>query len=447
MKIYIPEKIKKAFLPETHTYVVGGCIRDMIMGVKSNDIDLATSLIPDEIKSICNKNNIYCFDKGGEKFGVLVMSVEGNHYEITSFKKELGDRFLIELGASLEDEISRRDFTMNALVYNFHTDEIIDKVDGISDIKNRILRAVGNPINRFEEDGVRILRALRFKNQFNLRYDKFLFSTLRMKKFLTNRLAEVSIERIRMELMKSLKKANVSWFFTDLLELGLLETVFPPLVGCVGKEQNGYHTQDVFAHSVYTARKLQEIGANELLILTGLLHDTGKPDVREWIEKKKRYMFIGHELYSVAHTNSFMEKFKFSKKDIRYVTTMIKHHMKLGSNISRASVLYIQYELEEKGLDIRDLYTLYVCDSSRPTHARIDMKKYVFDELKPMPINGHDFLPFIKQPINLGELLDKLRKYFYRQNQTPDKEDMVKVGMNMMANKKWIIKPITKENT
>jgi len=391
MKIYIPEKIKKAFPPETHTYVVGGCIRDMVMGVESNDIDLATSLKPEEIKKVCNTNNIYCFDKGGEKFGVLVMSVEGNHYEITSFKKELGNRFLIELGASLKDEISRRDFTMNALVYNFHTDEVIDKVNGVADIKNRILRAVGNPINRFEEDGVRILRALRFKNQFNLRYDKFLFSTLRMKKFLTNRLAEVSIERIRMELMKSLKKANVSWFFTDLLELGLLETVFPPLVDCVGKKQNGYHTQDVFAHSVYTARKLQEMGANELLILAGLLHDTGKPDVREWIEKKKRYMFIGHELYSVAHTNSFMEKFKFSKKDIRYVTAMIKHHMKLGSNISRASVYYIQYELEEKGLDIRDLYTLYVCDSSRPTHARIDMKKYTFNELKPMPVNGHDY--------------------------------------------------------
>jgi len=447
MKIYIPEKIKKAFTPETNTYVVGGSVRDMIMGIKPNDIDLTTSLQPEEIRKVCNKNNIYCFDKGGEKFGVLVLSVEGKHYEITSYKKELGNRFKVELGASLDDEIFRRDFTMNALLYNFHTDEIIDKVDGMTDIKNRILRAVGNPINRFEEDGVRILRALRFKNQFNLRYDKYLFSTLRMNKFLTNRLAEVSIERIRMELMKSLKKANITWFFTDLLELGLLEMVFPPLVSCVGKEQNGYHTQDVFHHSVYTARKLQEMGANELLILAGLLHDTGKPDVREWIEKKKRYMFIGHELYSVAHTNSFMEKFKFSKKDIRYVTTMIKHHMKLGSNISRASVLYIQYQLEDKGLDIRDLYTLYVCDSSRPTHARIDMKKYVFDELKPMPINGHDFLPFIKEPINLGELLDKLRKYFYRQNQTPNKEEMVKVGMNMMANKKWLIKPITKENT
>ena len=187
LKQLIPDIIVTAF--PRGTYVVGGAVRDTLLNRMPKDIDFTTKLKIPEIKAVCDEYNIHYYDAGGEMYGTIIISVVGIHYEISTFKKNRRRKNEVQMG-TMEDDIFRRDFTINAILYDIHTNKIIDMVDGITDLKNGILRTVGKPKQRIEEDPVRILRAIRFKNQYNLTYDKKLNALLNKTRYIKKKLQQ-----------------------------------------------------------------------------------------------------------------------------------------------------------------------------------------------------------------------------------------------------------------
>lgn len=215
---------------EKQFYLVGGSVRDALMGKDPKDFDLATDAVPDDIDAILRRNPNYKILEVGKAFGVVkVITDLGNEYEIATFRQDIGKGRRPDAVAfsTIDQDVARRDLTMNALFYDIENGEIVDYVGGIEDIEKGIVRTVGNPEERFDEDRLRILRALRFAGRMGSGLDPETAAAIKKD----NSLAGVSGERIRDEFLKGIKSAkSVPQFLSLVAEYGLFEQIFPGLV-------------------------------------------------------------------------------------------------------------------------------------------------------------------------------------------------------------------------
>ena len=302
-----------------NAYAVGGCIRDSVMGRTPNDWDMTTSSTPEETIKVFGNYRVI---PTGIKHGTVTVIIDSNPIEITTMRID-GDYTdnrrpdSVCFTSDIIKDLARRDFTVNAMAYN-HRDGLIDPFNGKEDIKARIIRCVGNPDKRFNEDALRILRALRFASVLNFSIDNETDKSIFRNLHLINNVAN---ERIRVELLKLLQGTGVEKILTDYKDI--IFSIIPELRETDGLPQNNkYHIYDVWTHTV---KVVSGVRNTQLLRMSALLHDIGKPCCLK-IDSDGTTHFKGHAEKGSDIADSILRRLKFSNKEIDEITTLILLH-------------------------------------------------------------------------------------------------------------------------
>jgi putative nucleotidyltransferase with HDIG domain len=344
-------------------YVVGGAVRDFCMGRPLTDWDIATPAAPGEITSLFQDMKTFSL----KHETVTLVSGEGN-VEVSAFRTErLG-------GGGLEGDLAHRDFAMNAMAYDPARDRMVDPFGGREDIARKRIRAVGVPEDRFREDPLRLMRAVRFAIELGFRIDP---DTRRSAESMAGLLGSAANERVRDELVKLLVCPKPSGGILLMKRMGLLAIVIPELLEGVGLRQNPqYHRFTVFRHNMET---LDRVEPDPVLRLTALLHDIAKPRVREKIAGKFR--FYGHDKASAGLAREIMERLRFGNEMIDRVTHLIAHHMRdldYSREWSDGAVRRFIRNLGEENVP----FFLSFREADILAHGIMDKKLSVFWELK-----------------------------------------------------------------
>ena len=321
MKINLPEKVNKIIKALENkgfsAYAVGGCVRDSLLGIDPFDWDITTDALPYQVKEIFPKT----FDTG-LKHGTVSVLIDKDIFEVTTFRCDgeyLDNRHpeSVSFTKSIEDDLSRRDFTVNALAYS-DSAGLIDCFGGICDLKNKIIRCVGDADKRFNEDSLRILRAVRFSAQKNFEIEENTkLSIIKNAELVKN----LSVERVISEITKII--LSDPFKIKDLYDLGILKHIMPEMCLCFENEQNiKWHIYDVGMHSLNVVKNLEN---KPYLRFAGLMHDWGKPYTRGKNEEGED-TFRNHAKKSVEIAEEFLKRYKFSNSDKDKILRLIKYH-------------------------------------------------------------------------------------------------------------------------
>ena len=306
-------------------YLVGGCVRDMLMGKVPNDFDMCTNAKPNEIIDLLYANNIRLYSPG-LKFGTIIAVVDKFEFEITTYRSE--SQYCdgrhpedIKFVLTIDEDLSRRDFTINAIVFNTVSKELIDLFNGQRDIKNNIIRTVGNADDRFSEDALRIIRALRFAVRYGFSIEENTLNAMRKNIEL---LDKVSRERVTSELEKIFSyNKPVRELFTacDFI----IKQIFPEIAKCIGfKQHNKYHTHTVYEHMLYV---VDYCNTDKFEIkIAALLHDIGKPDTFER-DMEGQGHFYGHPAISKEICEKMLlERLRLTTEQYNRVLELVEYH-------------------------------------------------------------------------------------------------------------------------
>ncbi len=291
-------------------YLVGGSIRDILMNKNDlHDYDIATDATPDDLKRIFKDAIAF-----GEKFGTILVIYKGFNFEITTFRTESDYKDQrhpekVVFIKDIKEDLKRRDFTMNAIAFNMQSNDLIDIFGGQKDIKNKIIRCVGDPDLRFNEDPLRLIRAVRFYVQLHFDIEEDTYKSIKNN---ASKIVTVSKERIRDEFMRMLSFDKPSRGIELLRDTGLLDYIFPEINLCYGVEQNKFHSLDVYHHILLSMDM-----ADKRIRLAALLHDIGKP------QTKNGEHFFGHEKIGAEMADKMLRRLKFPKKDISLISKLI----------------------------------------------------------------------------------------------------------------------------
>lgn len=322
MKILIPtqaaEIIKALSSHGYEAYAVGGCVRDSILGKTPSDWDITTSARPEQVKALFAKT----IDTG-IKHGTVTVMMDKTGYEVTTYRidglyedhRRPND---VTFTTSLREDLMRRDFTINAMAYN-DTDGLIDLFGGMDDLQNRVIRCVGNARDRFEEDALRMLRAVRFAGQLHFRIES---STREAIIACHNNLKDVSAERIQMELLKLLISDHPE-VFREAYATGLTSVFLPEFDRMMDTGQkNPHHCYSVGEHTLHAVCMIEP---NPVLRLTMLLHDVGKPATKTTDQYGIDH-FYNHYKVGAEMSKEILKRLKFDNKTIQVVCQLISHH-------------------------------------------------------------------------------------------------------------------------
>ncbi|GAB1482772.1 HD domain-containing protein [Treponema sp.] len=302
-------------------YLVGGAVRDLLRGAESKDWDIATDASPEEVMRLFRR-----VIPTGIKHGTVTVLFKGRSIEVTTFRteSEYSDGRHpdgVSYAATIEEDLSRRDFTMNAIALELPSGKLVDPFGGQKDIQNRLIRCVGKATERFNEDGLRPLRAARFAAQLMFRLDS---ATLAAIPGALKKTALVSSERVRDELDKILGSPKPSIGFEVMEKTGLLELLLPELALCRGIEQKGYHRFDVLDHLLRACDAAPR--DKQRIRLASLFHDLGKPAVQR-LDESGVYTFYNHEVESEKLSRKIMERLRYSNAAIEEVAHLVAIHM------------------------------------------------------------------------------------------------------------------------
>ncbi len=315
-------------------FLVGGCVRDLLMGREPKDWDITTNAKPEEITRLFDKT-VY-----ENTFGtVIVVQEDVSHetlkqIEVTPYRTE--EKYSdfrhpdeVKFSNDIKDDLKRRDFTINALAYS--KGQITDMFQGIKDIEEKTLRTVGEADARFQEDALRMLRAIRFSVELNFSISSEIMESILKN---SNLLEKISAERIRDEFTKIILSPNPSSGIMLLQKLGLMKYIIPELEEGIGCEQSGEHAYDVWTHGLYSLQHAADKNWPFEIRLAALLHDIGKPKSKRKREiknardaAKKEYTFYGHEVIGARMTKNIVERLKFTRDQITLVEKLVRNHM------------------------------------------------------------------------------------------------------------------------
>ena len=322
MKIKMPDNAK-IILDTIHkagfeAYIVGGCVRDAVLGKEPSDWDITTNALPGDVKKLFRRT----IDTGIEHGTVTVMmGKEG--YEVTTYRidgKYEDSRHPSEVTFTrdLTEDMQRRDFTINAMAYN-DEEGLVDRFGGMDDLAGKMIRCVGNPMERFSEDALRIMRAVRFAAQLDYDIEE---ETVKAISELAPTLRKISAERIRTELLKLIVSDHPEKIRTAY-ELGITSIVIPEFDKCMWTEQvNIHHMYNVGDHIIETLRNVRN---DKILRLTMLMHDIGKPETMLTDDDGVSH-FYGHELVSAEMAGKIMRRLKFDRDTMDRVCNLIRFH-------------------------------------------------------------------------------------------------------------------------
>jgi tRNA nucleotidyltransferase/poly(A) polymerase len=308
------------------SYFVGGCVRDLILKDKPLDYDITTSATPEQIIELFPHTI-----EVGMAFGVIIVVENGFQYELATFRNDGvyldGRRPDGVIFSSFEEDVKRRDFTINGLLLNPVTMDIIDLVNGLEDIENGIIRAIGDPHKRFEEDKLRLLRAVRFASRLKFKIEKNTWNGI---KKLHKDIIQVSKERIREEIEKIILDPNRVDGLKLLFESGLLKSVLPDIYFLKDIEQPPlFHPEGNVLNHIFLVLENMNRTITPELAWAGLLHDVGKKHTFKIINNKET--FHKHESFGALKSEEILEDLKASRNLIVNVSSLIKDHMKLVS--------------------------------------------------------------------------------------------------------------------
>lgn len=327
------------------SWVVGGAVRDICLGLKPKDWDICTDALPEDILS-CFEHTIPV----GIEFGTVIVVVDDEQFEITTLR---GDGNYsdgrrpdeVKFVTSLKEDLARRDFTINAMARDIFTGEIIDFFGGQEDLNQKIVRCVGEPDIRFKEDGLRIFRAIRFCACLGFDMDCSTFESVIKN---VNMLNNVSAERIRDELEKTLLSNHPQTGMRLLRDVGAFQFVCPEMINCIDCGQNEFHEFDVFGH---ISAVVSHIKKDRVLRLAAFFHDIGKPSTKAR-NKRGSWSFIGHEIASAEIAEVAMRRLKFDTHTIRRVCHLVRGHMRGMSNVKRPkSIRHIIFKIGKENLN------------------------------------------------------------------------------------------------
>ena len=307
-------------------YLVGGSVRDLLLGRTTGDFDVATSARPEEILRVFGSR--FSVPTGLQHGTVTVLVGDfPRPVEVTTFRGEgayLDGRHpsVVTFGATLAEDLSRRDFTMNAIAYDPQAGAVIDLHEGQQDIVRRLVRTVGDPIQRFSEDGLRPMRAVRQATQLGFEVDA---ATLAAIPATLDVFRKVSAERVRDELFKLLLAPAPSRGIELMRQTGLLAEVLPELLATFGCRQNRYHKHDVYQHSLAT---LDAAPAEPILRLAALLHDVGKPSTQTpQPDAPGEFGFFKHESVGAEMVEEIADRLRLSRAETELLVALVAHHM------------------------------------------------------------------------------------------------------------------------
>jgi len=302
-------------------WIVGGCVRDLLLGRDVADWDLCTDALPEELMKI--------FPRAiptGIAHGTVTVMISGKGYEVTTLRGETSysdgrHPDAVHFTGDITADLARRDFTMNAIALDPETGALIDPFDGQSDLRARILRAVGDPRERFAEDGLRVLRAARFVATLEVELDPKTRAAISVT---LDTYRKVSMERVRDEWLKTMKARRPSRAFDVMRETGILAITCPELLEGFGMEQNRWHAFDVWRHGMEC---MDACTGDGVLRVAALLHDVGKPRTREFSEKTKDYTFYDHDRIGAEIAAPILSRLKFSNDERARIVDLVRHHL------------------------------------------------------------------------------------------------------------------------
>ncbi len=439
LKIDLPEGVKKIIdiLSKNgyEAFVVGGCVRDSIIGIKPNDWDITTSAKPDEIMNCFREYKII---PTGLKHGTVTVIIDGEQYEITTYRidgKYSDGRHpdSVIFTSNLIEDLSRRDFTINAMAYNPEKG-LIDPFGGAEDIENGWIRCVGNPKDRFEEDALRMLRAIRFSSQLD--FTITVKTDLKIDELYKN-LEKVSIERI----VDEFKKIAVSnKFFVNLICYNFVFTLFIPEYNDIlgFKQNNPYHKYDLYMHTICAVKNCKS--TDLITRLAVFFHDFGKPHSYQDDENEIRH-FYGHAKVSGDITDNILKRLKFDNYTREKIVELVKCH---DATIV-ANKKYIKRWLNKIGeeqfirlLDVQEAdakahHELYIDEKVSNINKIRILLRQVIDEkecfsLKDLAINGNDVKKYMmfEEGHTVGLLLKIILKMVIDEKLNNNQEEIIK---------------------
>lgn len=307
-------------------YFAGGCVRDMILGIPHDDIDIATNALPEQIEGIFQKTFAI-----GKHFGVILVEENGHHFEIATFRSDSGNsdgrRPEYVTFTTAEEDALRRDFTINGVFYDPVSQKFLDFVEGQKDVSQKILKFIGNPEERIQEDYLRILRAVRFKNRFNFEYSPA--TKLALGRW-GSEISRISIERIQQEFTKILQNSARATAVQELFDFGIFSEIIPEFLDMKNTLQpKDHHAEgDVFTHSVLSLENLsqEKFSGDISLFLAVLFHDVGKAyTVQKDVKNPAYFSYPKHEEVGAIRAKKILKRLSFSREIIKKVWWIIHH--------------------------------------------------------------------------------------------------------------------------
>ena len=361
-------------------YLVGGCVRDVLLGKTPKDWDYTTNATPEEIQRVF-PDSFYEND-----FGTVGVKTESEHealkvVEVTPYRTE-GEYSnarhpdSVAWAKTLSEDLERRDFTVNAIAYRPQSGEFVDEHNGQEDLKKKVLRAVGDPQKRFQEDALRMMRAVRLSAELDFAIEAETATAIFEN---ADNLGRISKERIRDEFIRTLETATPMQALFLAQRLGLLKHIAPDLERGIGVEQNQAHKFDVFEHNLRTMQHGADKEWDLVIRVAGLLHDISKPETRRWSDEKKDWTFHGHEVVGARVAKQFLTDLRFPKDFSDKVVKLVRWHM-FFSDPDQITLSAVRRMIRNVGEgNIWDLLNLRICDrigTGRPKEQPFRFRKY-----------------------------------------------------------------------
>ncbi|HEY4476609.1 MAG TPA: CCA tRNA nucleotidyltransferase [Candidatus Paceibacterota bacterium] len=384
-KLIIPDTISR--VTETisqanfSAYLVGGCVRDLLMSKTPKDWDVATDAKPGQIASLFPKTfyeNAYgTVTVVNEKEADLAL----RNVEVTPFRKDAkySDKRhpdKVTFSDTIEEDLGRRDFTINAIAYEPSKRQIIDIYGGQTDIKDKVVRAVGQPTDRLDEDPLRIMRGVRLATELSFMINNETMEAMQKKVDLLSFIAQ---ERIRDEFSRIILSNNLMTGIITLHQIGALKQFLPELEEGVHMKQNGDHIYDVWEHTLRVAQHAADKNWPFHVRLAALFHDIGKPRTREWGKEKNDWTFYGHDVIGARMTRKIMGRLKFGKQLSETVERLVRYHM-FFSDIDKITLSAVRRIIRNVSREnIWDLMHVRNCDRigmGRPKESPYRLRKY-----------------------------------------------------------------------
>jgi tRNA nucleotidyltransferase (CCA-adding enzyme) len=425
--VRIPDEVKRVAITLSEggfeAYLVGGCVRDLLRDAEPKDWDLTTNAHPDDIQKLFPDHY------ANNDYGTIGVKTESEDpilqiIEVTPYRSESGYSDLrrpdeVIFGVSLEEDLARRDFTVNALAYNLNNENIVDLYGGIDDLHARRIKTVGDPHERFNEDALRMMRAVRLATELEYVIDGDTMAAIAENHEL---LKKIAIERVAGEFLRIIDSKTPMPGIIFLEKLGMLELFIPELRLGIGCEQGGIHAFDVFEHNLRTCQAAADKGYSTYMRLAGLFHDIAKPHTRREGGKTKKYTFFGHEVVGAKITRQIMQRLRYDRETSEIVVKLVRWHM-FFADPDEITLSAVRRTITRIGEDhIEDLLNLRVCDrigTGRPKEQPFRFRKYkaMVDEalrdpisVKMLKINGDRLLEItdLKPGKRLGWVLHAL---------------------------------------